>query len=104
MRIGVRAKGDAIFTHGVDPAGSVRQYRAIIAAGSRDKELAELDVPALVIHGSADILVPPEAGRHTAEVIPGSSYVEIEGLGHDLPPAYWSRIVAEVCNDAWRRP
>jgi pimeloyl-ACP methyl ester carboxylesterase len=91
-----RAKGEAMFDYGVDPKGAARQYRAIGAAPSRDPELARLDVPTLVIHGTADTLVDPDAGRHTAEVIPGARYVEVEGMGHDLPPGLWDRIAAEV--------
>ena len=91
-----RAKGAALFDHGVDPAGTTRQYLAVGSGGSRDEALAQLDVPTLVIHGSADTLIPPANGRHAAEVIPGARYVEIDGLGHDLPPTYWARIVAEI--------
>ena len=34
---------------------------------------------------SADTLIRPEAGRHTAQCIPGAEYHEIEGWGHDMP-------------------
>ena len=92
----VMAKGRAMVDHGVDPKGTVRQYRAIGAAGSRDRALATLATPTLVMHGSADTLIQPDAGRHLAEVIPGAQYVEIEGMGHDLPPSLWERLVSEV--------
>ena len=92
----VAAKGRAMLAHGVDVAGTARQYRAVAAAGNRDMVLAELDVPALVIHGSADTLITPSGGRHTADVIPGARYVEIDGMGHDLPPDLWSRLATEV--------
>lgn len=93
----VKAKGQALIDHGVDRKGTVRQYRAIAAAGSRDQELASLRTPTVVIHGSADTLIQPDGGRHLADVIPGASYVEINGMGHDLPPALWGRVVDEVC-------
>jgi len=92
----VEAKGRAMIAHGVDPAGAARQYRAIMASGNRDESLATIDKPTLVLHGSADTLLTPSAGERTAEVIPGARYVEIEGLGHDLAPAYWGRLVDEV--------
>lgn len=94
--IWVRVKGELMFDYGVDPQGSGRQYRAVVASGSRDVALVNVDTPTLVLHGSADQLIDPDGGRHTAEVIPGARYVEIEGLGHDLPPAMWSRLVQEV--------
>lgn len=82
----VRAKAEAMLDHGIDPKGTARQFRAVMAAGSRDAALAELDVASLVIHGSADTLIQPDGGRHLADVIPNARYVEVEGLGHDLPP------------------
>ena len=38
-----------------------------------------------MLHGTADTLIPCEAGRHTAECIPGARHREIEGWGHDFP-------------------
>lgn len=90
------AKGRALWDHGVDSRGSLRQFRAVRAAGSRDEALAGLSVPTLVLHGSADVLIAPDGGRHLAEVIPGARYHEIAGLGHDLPPGLWDAVVDEV--------
>lgn len=89
----VRAKGELMFGYGVDPQGSARQFRAIQASGSRDEALSTVDVATLVIHGSADNLVGIDAGRHTADVIAGAEFVEIEGMGHDLPPQLWPLLV-----------
>ncbi len=92
----VEAKGRAMLAHGVDVAGTARQYRAIAAAGNRDAALATITTPTLVMHGSADTLITPSGGQHTAEVIPAARYVEIDGMGHDLPPALWARLADEV--------
>lgn len=92
----VESKARAMIAHGVDPAGSIRQYRAVAAAGNRDEALASIATPTLVLHGSADTLITPTGGQHTADAIHGARYVEIEGLGHDLPPAYWTVIAGEV--------
>ena len=94
----VRAKGAAMFDHGVDPGGTQRQYEAVVSSPIRDERLGSADVPCLVMHGSADTLIDPSAGRHTAACIPGAHYVEIDGLGHDLPPAMWDRLVAEIAD------
>jgi pimeloyl-ACP methyl ester carboxylesterase len=67
------------------PEGSTRQYAAIMASPPRTERLKSLDVPALVLHGSSDTLLRPEAGRHTAQCIPGAEYHEIDGWGHDMP-------------------
>jgi pimeloyl-ACP methyl ester carboxylesterase len=67
------------------PEGSTRQYAAIMASPPRAERLKSLKLPTLVLHGSADMLLRVEAGRHTAQCIPGSEYHEIEGWGHDMP-------------------
>jgi pimeloyl-ACP methyl ester carboxylesterase len=67
------------------PEGTSRQWAAIIAAPPRTERLKSLQAPALVLHGTADTLIRPEAGRHTAQCIPGAEYHEIEGWGHDMP-------------------
>ena len=64
--------------------------------GSRAGALGALDVPALVVHGSIDTLIGPDAGRRTAELIPGAQYLEIEGMGHELPPQVWAPIISAV--------
>lgn len=46
------------------------------------KDLAGINVPTLVITGSKDTLIPPDATRPLAEGIPGARYEVIEGAGH----------------------
>jgi pimeloyl-ACP methyl ester carboxylesterase len=67
--------------------------KAALADGSRDEQLSKVTLPVLVIHGGRDTLINPSGGRHTAEVIPGARYVQIEGMGHDYPPAVWDQWV-----------
>ncbi len=67
------------------PEGASRQWAAILAAAPRTERLKSLNLPALVLHGSADTLIRPDAGRHTAQCIPGADYHEIDGWGHDMP-------------------
>jgi pimeloyl-ACP methyl ester carboxylesterase len=81
------------FDRGVNPAGFLRQYHALLADGDRTEALAKVAIPTLVVHGADDPLIPPAAGRATAEAIPGAELVMIEGMGHDLPPAVCDRLV-----------
>ena len=69
------------------PEGALRQWSAIMASGSRTEQLKSLDCPTLVIHGAQDILIRPEAGRHTAACIKGAELKIIEGWGHNMPVA-----------------
>ena len=90
----IRARAAAAYDRCFCPEGVGRQMTAIMQDGSRSPELAELDLPALVIHGGRDTLINPSGGRRTAEVIPGARYVEIDGMGHDYPPPVWKEWVA----------
>ena len=67
------------------PEGALRHWSAIIASPPRGKRLRALKLPALVLHGSADTLLPPAHGRQIAECIGGAEYHEIAGWGHDMP-------------------
>jgi pimeloyl-ACP methyl ester carboxylesterase len=88
-----RARAAAAYDRCFCPAGVGRQMQAVMRGSSRDEALSRLRTPTLVMHGSRDVLITPSGGRHTAEVIPGARYVEIEGMGHDYPPAVWDRWV-----------
>ncbi len=81
---------------GLDPDGAQRQNAAILAGGDRRAALAAVGVPALVLHGEADVLVRPAGGRATAAAIPGARLVTFPGMGHDLPRELWPAIVEEI--------
>jgi len=81
----VAALAGAGYDRAYYPEGSVRQYAAILASPPRTERLKSLSLPALVLHGTADTLIPWQAGAHTAACIPGSEFVLIDGWGHDIP-------------------
>lgn len=62
-----------------------RQIMAVLASGDRRRQLQQLTVPTLVIHGKCDPLFPLRAGREIAECIEGAKFLPIEGMGHLLP-------------------
>jgi pimeloyl-ACP methyl ester carboxylesterase len=90
----IRRRAAAAYDRCFYPEGIRRQMQAVTRDGSRAEQLAHVDLPVLVIHGSRDTLIDPSGGRRTAEVVPGARYVEIEGMGHDYPQAVWARWVA----------
>jgi pimeloyl-ACP methyl ester carboxylesterase len=69
------------------PAGYMRQIAAIRTAPGRAKLLQTIKVPALVIHGQQDLLVPVSGGIDTAKHIPQAELALFEGMGHTLPQA-----------------
>ena len=78
------------------PQGTARQLMAIIADGDRSPQLARIGAPTLVIHGSADPLVPVAAAHDLVRKIPGARIDVIDGMGHDLPVQLWPRFVGGV--------
>ena len=81
------------------PEGVARQMAAVLTQKNRKPDLSSVSVPALVIHGDDDPLVPIEGGKDTAEAIPGAELMIIEGMGHDLPHAGnggWRQIVDAI--------
>jgi pimeloyl-ACP methyl ester carboxylesterase len=98
----IRGIAGRSYDRGFHPEGVARQICAIFASGNRSERLREIKVPALVLHGKDDPLVRYECGVATAEAIPGAALVSIEGMGHDLPPSLWPRIVDEICSVAAR--
>ena len=65
--------------------------------------LRALDVPTLVVHGSADTLIGPGGGRRTAELIPGARFELIDGMGHDYPPQLWQPLTRLFADHALGR-
>jgi pimeloyl-ACP methyl ester carboxylesterase len=80
----------------VNPDGDKRLAMALFKAGDLRKRLRGLGVPTLVLHGEADPVVLPKAGRETAKAVPGARLVTFPGMGHDLPSQLWPRIVDEI--------
>jgi Predicted hydrolases or acyltransferases (alpha/beta hydrolase superfamily) len=82
------------------PGGGARQNIAQLAGGDRTSMLAKITMPALVIHGSADPLIPVAVGAETAKAIPNARLLVIEGMGHDMPKGCWQKIIDEVSRHA----
>jgi pimeloyl-ACP methyl ester carboxylesterase len=72
-----------------DVTASLTNHDLVIAAEGepvRGRLRDLLDLPTLVVHGTEDPLFPPEHGRALAAALPGARFVELEGVGHELPP------------------
>jgi len=78
------------------PEGGPRQMAAIYASGSRAEGLQKLQIPTLVIHGTEDQLITPSGGERTAELIPNSTLLMVDDMGHDLPQPLWPLFVDAI--------
>lgn len=92
----VASQAEWEYERAFDPEGKGRQLAAIWASGDRTGALATIRCSTLVIHGSADPLVSATGGRATAAAIPNSRYVEVPGMGHDLPELHWPLLLREM--------
>jgi 3-oxoadipate enol-lactonase len=64
-------------------------------------EVERIDVPALVVHGAEDVIVPTGNGRVLARRLPNTRYVELEGRGHNLmleDPQTFNALVLDFFN------
>jgi pimeloyl-ACP methyl ester carboxylesterase len=84
------------------PEGSARQAAAIAGAKDRTAALAEVKVPATVIHGESDPLIGVSGGEATARAIPGARLLRVPGMGHDLPPGLWSLVIDAIVETSSR--
>jgi len=92
----IRAHAARSYDRSHHPPGTKRQILAILDAAPRAERLRSLEAPTLVIHGTADPLLPPEHGRDTAERIPEAELMLVEGMGHDVPEALVPEILRAV--------
>lgn len=86
--------------------GTARQMMAVASSGDLVAQLRTIRVPTLVIHGTDDPLVPVACGRDTARLVPGAVMHEVEGMGHDFPPAlenHLSAVIAVHCKGGTER-
>ncbi|EPL06391.1 alpha/beta fold hydrolase [Pseudomonas sp. CF161] len=79
-----------------NPEGVKRQIMAILAEPSRVTLLNQLRVPTLVVHGTADPLLPVMHGVHLAAHIQGSQLKLIPGLAHRFQEAFKAPLLAAV--------
>ena len=87
---------EQMHSYGFYPESMPRQLTAIFHAGDRSEQVKNINVKTLVQHGANDPLLPPDHGRHTAELIEGSKLVIYEGMGHNLPPEVLPTVISDM--------
>jgi pimeloyl-ACP methyl ester carboxylesterase len=96
----LRGLAERCWDRGYYPAGTARQLAAIGTAPHRAASLANLRIPATVIHGDEDRLVMPSGGRATAKAIRGAKLIVLRGMGHDMPRQLWPQIIDAIVENA----
>lgn len=86
--------------HGIHPGGTARHFAASLAAPDLRPTLAGVDMPALILHGRHDKVIPVDRAIETAAAIPGAIIEIDEAMAHDGPPrlraAWGARIAAHL--------
>lgn len=66
----------------VPAAGALAAGLELLSAADLRASLAAVRAPALVVHGGADPICPPGAGRALAAALARATHVELAGAGH----------------------
>ncbi len=78
------------------PEGWAFQMMAVATSGGRVEKLKKLTMPALVIHGKLDPLIPTIGGELTADAIPNAKLMIVEDMGHNFPRPRWPEIADAI--------
>ena len=95
MRGGSGTARQRVFGLSLATPPAVRQ-KLLTRRVDNDETLRALTVPALVLHGAHDGVIPPDTGRANAEMIPGARYVEFAESAHAPFLEEPSRFLAEL--------
>lgn len=82
--------------NGENPVAFKQQSAAVMKSGSRYEALKQLAIPTLVMHGTADPLIPFDHGKKCYELIPNAKKLWIEGMGHDIPKFFNEKVVTGI--------
>ena len=73
-----------------------RHVEAINATPSLLADLPKVTAPTLVVHGTADPVLPYSHGVATADAIPGARMLPLEGVGHELPKPLNDKVIGAI--------
>jgi non-heme chloroperoxidase len=98
--LGTRVSKEAMQASFIDAIGaSAKGTYNCVATWATDfrGDLPKIDIPLLVIHGSDDRILPPDAtGRRMRDLVDGVRYIEIDGGPHNVPWTHGDEVNAEI--------
>ena len=89
-----REKLKPVIAHGNNPFAL--HGAAVGASPDRTARLHEIEVPALIIHGTEDAILPLDHGIAVADGIKDSKRMIMEGVGHEIPEELLPEIINEI--------
>lgn len=76
--------------------GIIRQLLAMGSFQYNPEVLKKITAPALIIHGTDDLIFHPDCGKDIADSIPGAEWLLIEGMGHSIPRELYVFIIERI--------
>ena len=95
-----REKLKPIIAHGNNPFAL--HGAAVGASPDRTSRLHEIKVPALIIHGTEDAILPLDHGMAVADGIKDSKRMIMDGVGHEIPEELLPEIINEIVENIKR--
>ena len=95
-----REKLKPVIAHGNNPFAL--HGAAVGASPDRTTRLHEIKVPALIIHGTEDAILPLDHGIAVADGITDSKRMILEGVGHEIPEELLPEIINEIVGNIRR--
>jgi pimeloyl-ACP methyl ester carboxylesterase len=77
---------------GYYPAGFKRQLAALTKSKGKRTPVKKIKAPTLIIHGTADPIIPASCGEQTAQLIKKSKLKLVQGMGHDFPDPLMAKV------------
>jgi pimeloyl-ACP methyl ester carboxylesterase len=81
---------------GINLKGAFQHQAAVTQSGSRYEKLKSLNTPTLVMHGTADPIIPVEHGRKLVETIPNATGFWLEDIGHVFPVPSFDNFIEKI--------
>ncbi|MFL2735724.1 MAG: alpha/beta fold hydrolase [Gammaproteobacteria bacterium] len=95
-----REKLKPVIEHGNNPFAL--HGAAVGASPDRTSRLHEIKVPALIIHGTEDAILPLDHGIAVADGITDSKRMIMDGVGHEIPEELLPEIINEIIQNIKR--
>lgn len=94
----LRGVAGRVFDRTADIEASMTNHFLLDDGPDHERNLSLLaGLPTLVVHGTADPMFPLAHAQALVRLIPGARLIELDGVGHQLPPpATWQRFVDEL--------
>lgn len=84
-KLGMGRVAEQAYDRALRPAGTLRQFAAIVTDGDRRESLRDVRAPVLAIHGNADPLVSMDGSEDLVATVPTGKLHVMDKMGHDVP-------------------